>query len=218
MEIGKKLDLLIENIESQQMVAYRCTIIGIDHQYIYIDYPINKETQRSGFFPNETILLATYMDHDKNLYQFRTKIQKRVKLTVPGLAIHLPDKAETKQIQRREYVRIPTAVDIAVHPIDQSFSPFTTVTNDISGGGISIVIPPKIGLKERQKILISMVLHINSEIKYIHLQGEIIKIYHLNEEFRTASIKFISISDKTRQTIIRFVFDKQREARNKELI
>jgi len=218
MEIGKKLDLLIKDIESQQMIEHRCTIIGIDQDFLYIDYPINKDTQRTGFFPIGTNLSVTYMAKDKNLYQFQTKIQKRVTLTVPGLAIDKPDKTETKQIQRREYVRMLAAVDIAVHPIDKSFAPFTTVTNDISGGGISILIPSKIKLKDKQKIFISMVLHIKSKINYIHLEGEIIRIYRHNDEFQTASIKFISIDDKTRQTIIQFVFEKQREARNKELI
>src|SRR5699024_10897638 len=144
----------------------------IDHDYLLIDYPINKETQRTGFFPNGTVLLVSYVDQDKNLYQFRTKIQKRITLTIPGLAIDRPEKEEIKQIQRREYVRIMTSVDIAIHPIDQSFSPFTTVTNDISGGGISIVVPPKIKLQEKQTVIFTMVLHLKSEIKYIHLQGE----------------------------------------------
>ncbi len=218
VEIGKKLNILIKDQQNNQMAEYRCTIIGIDQDYLFIDYPINKDTQRTSFFPNGTILLATYMDKDKNLYQFQTKIQKRVTLTIPGLAIDKPEKEKLKQIQRREYVRIETAIDIAIHPIDQSFSPFTTVTNDVSGGGVSVVIPPKIKLGKGQEILLSMVLHKKSKVNYIHLQGEIIQIYHLKNDFQTASIKFISITDQTRQIIIQFVFEKQREARNKELI
>ncbi|HLQ97270.1 MAG TPA: flagellar brake domain-containing protein [Candidatus Dormibacteraeota bacterium] len=218
MEIGNKLNLFIKDFESEKMIEYRCTIIGIDHDCLLIDYPIHKETQRTGFFPNGTVLLATYIDQDKNLYQFRTKIQKRITLTIPGLAIDIPKKEEIKQIQRREYVRIMTAVDIAIHPIDDSFSPFTTVTNDISGGGMSIIIPHKIKLKEKQTVIFTMVLHLKSKIKYVHLQGEIIRIYQQNKEFRTASIRFISITDKIRQLIIQFVFEKQREARNKGVI
>lgn len=218
MEIGKKLNLLIKNSENNEMTEYRCTIIGKDHNFLYIDHPINMNTQRTSFFPNGTILLATYIDKDKNLYQFHTKIQKRVTLTIPGLAIDIPDKTKLQQIQRREYVRTMTAVDIAIHPTDQSFSPFTTVTNDISGGGISVVIPPKVQLKESQKVLLWMVLHMNSEIKYTQLQGEIIDIDHSENNFQTASIKYISITNQTRQTIIQFGFEKQRKARNKELI
>src|SRR5690625_2510971 len=186
------------------MIEYRCTIIGIDHDCLLIDYPIHKETQRTGFFPNGTVLLATYIDQDKNLYQFRTKIQKRITLTIPGLAIDIPKKEEIKQIQRREYVRIITAVDIAIHPIDDSFSPFTTVTNDISGGGMSIIIPRKIKLKEKHTVIFTMVLHLKSKIKYVHLQGEIIRIYQQNKEFRTSSTISTSSTDKIRQLIIQF--------------
>lgn len=218
MEIGNKLNLLIQNTEDHQMVEYRCTIIGIDHNYIFIDYPINKDTQRTGFFSTGTNLLVKYIDKDKNLYQFHTKIQKKVTLTIPGLAIELPEKEKLKQIQRREYVRIMTAVDIAIHPTDQSFSPFTTVTNDISGGGISAVIPPKMQLNKGQKLFLWMVLPTKTEIKYAHLQGDIIQIYDLKSGFKTASIEFISIADQTRQDIIQFGFEKQREARIKELI
>src|SRR5690625_3966097 len=158
MEVGKKLSLLIKNPENNEMTEYRCTIIGNDHNYLFIDHPININTQRTSFFPNGTALLATYIDKDKNLYQFHTKIQKKVSLTIPGLAIDIPDKTKLKQIQRREYVRTMTAVDIAIHPTDQSFSPFTTVTNDISGGGISVVIPSNILLSESQKVRLWMVL------------------------------------------------------------
>lgn len=218
MEIGKKLNLLIQDTENNQMMEYRSTIIGINQKYLFIDYPINKDTQRTSFFPNGTILLATYVDKDKNLYQFHTKVRKRTTLTIPGLAIDIPEKAKLKQIQRREYVRIMTSIDIAIHPTDQSFSPFTTVTNDISGGGISVVIPPKKQLKIGQEIFLWMVLHMKSEIRYIHLKGEIMHVYHLKNDFQTVSVKFISITDQTRQNIIQFGFEKQREARNKELI
>lgn len=218
MEIGQALELLIKDTESNQMAEYRCKIIGIDQNFIFIDYPIHKDTQRTTYFPNGTNLLATYMDKDKNLFQFLTKIKKRLTLTMPALAIDIPEKTKIKQIQRREYVRVMTAIDIAIHPTDQSFTPFTSVTNDISGGGVSIVIPPKVKLKKGQKTNLSLVLHMSSEIKYIDLQGEVIQIYHLKNNSQTASIKFDSITEQVRQTIIQFVFEKQREARNKELI
>lgn len=218
MEVGQKLSLLIKNTKNHQMEEYRCKIIGIDHQYVFIDYPINTNTQRTSVFPNGTILLATYIDKDKKLYQFHTKIQKRVILTIPGLAIELPKTETFKQIQRREYVRVNAAIDIAIHPTDRTFTPFTTITNDISGGGISAIIPERIMLEKGQILSLWLVVHMKSEINYIQLQGEVIHINDFNSGLRTASIKFTTISDKIRQMIIQFVFEKQREARKKELI
>lgn len=218
MEVGQKLSLLFKDMENNQIEEYRCKIIGIDHQYIFIDYPINNNTQRTKAFSNGTAFLATYIDKDENLYQFHTKIEKRVILTIPGLAIDLPEAEKLKQIQRREYVRIKTAIDIAIHSTDQSFIPFTSVTNDISGGGISAIIPGNVILEKGQILSIWLVVHIKSEIKYIQLQGEVIQISNFNSGLQTASIKFSTISDTMRQMIIQIVFEKQREARKKELI
>lgn len=218
MKVGTKLNLLIKDPESNQIIEYRCNVIGIDSNYIFIDYPINKDTQRTAPFPNGTFILATYIDTDKNLYQFQTNIQKRITLTIPGLAINIPKKEKIKQVQRREYVRIMTAVDIAIHPTDQTLTPFTTVTHDISGGGVSAVIPSKMKLKKGQILSLWMVLHIKSEIKYVHLQGSLIHMNNYKSGLQTASIKFISVTDQIRQSIIQFCFEKQREARKKELI
>lgn len=218
MEIGRELNLLIKDHNDHRMVMYRCTVIGMDNQFVYIDYPINKETQRTSIFPNGTILLVTYIDKANNLYQFSTTIRKRVTLTIPGLAIDVPKKEDLKQIQRREYVRLKTAIDIAVHPTDHTFKPFTTVTNDISAGGVSIVIPPLVELNKKQILSLWLALHMKSGIKYIHIQGRLIHMNHLKNGTKTASIKFIATSEQMRQSIIQFVFEKQRNIRKKELM
>ena len=39
------------------------------------------------------------------------------------------------KIQRSQFVRIETAVDVAIHPMNREFEPFTAMTEDISAGG-----------------------------------------------------------------------------------
>lgn len=218
MKIGTTLNLTVKDRDSNQVIKSRCKIIGENEKYLFIDYPINIDTQQTCFLFEGTTLEVTYLCANKNLFHFQTKVEKRVKQTIPALAILIPEDCAIKQIQRREYVRINTAIDIAIHSTDGTFTPYSTVTADISGGGMSAVIPFGKEIKKGEKLTIWVVLHTDLKTKYIHVHGEMIQMKTLKNGLQTASIKFRPITNQTRQDIIQFCFEKQREARKKELI
>lgn len=218
MKIGTTLHLKVRDPHTNHFINCRCKIIGEDETYLYVDYPVNMHTNRTCFLAEGTKLLGTYLSHDRSLFQFQTQIMKRVKKTVPALAISYPKSVDIKQIQRREFVRINAAIDIAVHPVDGSFNSFTTVTNDISAGGLSIIIPDGIQWIEGEELSLTIVLHTHSKTNYIHVNGEMIRMKLLQGGLQSASIKFVHISNHIRQDIIQYCFEKQREARKKELI
>ena len=215
MKIGRILTLE-HNQPSQDLEEYHCKIIDKNEHYLIIDYPIHKNTKKSAFFSVGTFFSARYVGDDNAVYEFRTKIVTRVKLNVPAIAITLPKKEEIKRIQRREFVRVSATVDIAVHSLNQSFEPFTTVTSDISGGGLSIVMPRRLHLELGEMLNIWLALGFKAgEFHYAHTKAQVVFINNLNN-IRTASVKFLSINQKEQQLIVRYSFEKQREARKKE--
>lgn len=137
---------------------------------------------------------------------------------MPALAIKLPNKSKFKRIQRREFVRIDTAVDAAIHSPGNDFLPFVSVTSDISGGGMSVIVPKDNTLQLGQTVdlWLSLPMHSKKQ-KYIYSQAEIVFIKEASSSVVTASLKFISISRQNQQHIVSFVFQKQRELRMKEL-
>lgn len=214
MEIGTILSL------SGKKEKYRTKVIDIDHckHYLIIDFPIKETDGKTAFLQKGTLLRATFIDKNENIYQFKTQVLKRIKQRVPALVLNYPKKENIKRIQRRKFVRVPTAIDVAISSSNCSFPPFTTVSTDLSGGGISLVIPKEQKIKENEVCDLSLVLNMNSnKYHYLNVSGIIVRVHTQENDINTASIKFIQLTNQYQQLIIRFCFEKQREARRKEL-
>lgn len=219
MEVGIVLNLEIKDSQTGNINQYYCKLIEKNNDYMIIDYPIHTKTKRTSFFSIGTIVLVSYIGDDHAVYQFHSKINARLKMNIPALAINKPEQKDMERIQRREYVRIETAVDIAAHSTDNLFPPLVTLTSDISGGGLSFISEKSINMKIESKVDVWLPLQLqNKEFHYIYSQAEIVYIKEMNSRVNLVSLKFTTISKQDRQNIIRFCFEKQRESRQKELL
>lgn len=216
MKIGTLLTLEIQHPDINEYQKYRCKVVEKNDYYLFIDYPIESRTNKTSFLPKGTHCRATYVGKDKSVYSFKTKIVANVIKNIPTLAIHFPAVEDITRIQRREYVRVETAVDIAIHgPND----PFVTVTSDISGGGMCIILPNEAIVNENDTLNIWAVLHTQSEVnRYVNASAVVISVKESKNSVALASLKFTSIENHARQSIIQYCFEKQREARKKELL
>lgn len=219
MEIGTPLQIVITG-NGEQDEQYRSKLIDKNKKYFIIDYPTKVATNRTAILPMNTWIKVSFVDKRKNVYQFTSKIAKRVKVSnVPGLAIIRPDQEHMKRIQRRNYVRIHTAVNVAIHSVYHSFSPLVTVTNDISGGGLSVILPEDAEFKSGMQAQLWLVLPRSSgKTNYIDAAAELVDVFEEKNKRRRASFKFTNIDEEDRQAIITFVFEKQREERRKEYL
>lgn len=216
MDIGTTL--ILKKPRKNDDVTYHCKIIDYDHRYVFIDYPVHQLTQRTAFFNTGTCLIASYIGEDDASYSFPTEVMAKVTMTVPALAIK-PPQGNIRRTQRRQFVRVNTAVDVAIHCPTQSFRPFVTVTVDLSGGGLSIILPKEKTLNEGQSVLMWAVLRMASgTYEYISLKAKVIRIHMTDGALKTASLKYTDITPKAEQVIIKYCFEKQREERQKGIM
>lgn len=214
MRIGTTLYLTVQDPKRNRPTKFRSKIIEKNVDYLFIDYPINMESEKTSLLPIGTKLTASYLGDGEHLYRFQTTIQKRVHLTIPALVLNRPNSEAIKIVQRREHVRVKAAVDVAVHCPANTFSPFTTVTVDISGGGLSLITPKEVNLQPKQEIIVWIVLPMKSgEIKYFDLEGEVVRSTSKEPEIPTTSVQFISPSHMVEEQIVKFCFEKQLEER-----
>lgn len=219
MQIGTMIYLETEDPRTNETKNYRSRVVEKNEHYLFIDYPFEIKTKKTTFFPKGTRFKATYIGKDQTPYAFHTEIVAKVKLNVQVLAIVLPEKGRIERIQRREYVRVDAAIDVAIHPIHDSLEPFSTVTNDVSGGGLSIIIPKKKKLSDDAELDIWLVLPmLTGEYHYIQTKAKVIRIQSRENSIQSASLKYQSLAKNDRQSLIRFCFEKQRESRKKELL
>lgn len=216
LNIGDVIILELKN--SEKLERYRCKLVERDENKLYIDYPINQETNKSAFLLDGTQLKGTFVVSDGSVYLFDGEIIGRVKKNIPMLILSYPGKEHLVKIQRRQYVRIETSVDAAIHPNDIEFKPFTVVTDDISAGGASFQTIRNDILKKGMVIQIFLVLTLqNGEYHYLKFKSKIIRTIPINEDRTKVSIQFIEVTSYERQLLLRFSFDRQVALKRKGL-
>jgi c-di-GMP-binding flagellar brake protein YcgR len=216
MKIGSSITLEVTEAKNK-VQTYRCKVIEETQHYLVVDYPINIHNNRTTYIPVGTSVSISFIDN-KAVYQFKSKIQSKINSKIPALVIPYPDKKEMQRIQRRNFVRVKTSVDIAIHSVKNEFQAFTNVTSDISGGGLSFTIQEDKLLEVGDQINLYIVLPMASgDFQYLTLNGEIVYIKKLKNILHRASVKFNNITTKEQQLIVRYCFEKEREIRKKEM-
>src|SRR5690625_3346710 len=211
MKIGDSLNI---KLPESELVA-RCKVVDLNEHYLFVDHPIDINTEKSVTIPLGKELIITFIKRN-TLYEFSSKPESYVQLRVPAISIPLPDKEQMKRIQRREFVRVKTNLDIAVHCPEKSFTPFTTMTRDISGGGASIILPANRSVQPKQQLNVYFVLRfLDKPFEYIKTKAEVVYRYDV-EKVRMFSVKFLLEDFQVQEKIINYCFEVEREKRKQE--
>jgi len=144
-------------------------------------------------------------------YAFRTEVIGRLNKGVPMLKLSYPGNDQLIKVQRREFVRVEAAIDVAV-----TKEGLTTqlIAVDISAGGVALSLPNPDVFSEDEIIELMIVLPFeNAETKYIRVKGEIVRIWEKSKRM-IASVQFVDIREDDRQRIVRYCFERQLKMRN----
>lgn len=209
INIGETIILEPKNSAADE--KYRCKLVENKGKQLFIDYPVNTKTGKTVFLIDGTQLKGSFIGTDNIVCLFETEVQGRSKQNIPMIILSAPEKESLVRIQRREYVRVETAVDIAVQPIRGEFEPFVTITSDISAGGAAIILPSKKAIKPDTVFNCWVVLPMQSgDYHYLIIKSKAIRIIQgIDGERDKLPIEFIGISDAERQLLIRFSFERQ---------
>lgn len=205
--------LTLENINGKKE-KLRCKLLDRISGKLFIDFPVSEETGKTIFLHNDTELLVSFVNEQEQVFRFKTKVIGKHRDNIAMVILKEPNNKEFHQVQRRQFVRIETSVDVAVHPIHNEFEPFRTVTEDISGGGAAIILPEKTTIPVGMDVLIWFVLHFeDGSIEYIRLQAQVVRISE-----RKASLKFLNVDEISLQHIIRFCFETQLQHKKRGIV
>lgn len=212
LKIGDVIQLVTSD---ENRETFKCKLVERQNEILFIDYPINVKTGRLAYFPAETELMASFVNKDQDAFCFPTKVIGRVKDAIPMMTITYPGDPNITKIQRREYVRVDTTLDAAVHPMDNEFIPLTTVTTDISAGGTAILLPKTANIHQGQVLNVWFSLPFqNKTVEYIKTCAKVIRLIPMeNGQNYKAPLQFVDIDETSRQAIIRFCFQKQIQIR-----
>jgi c-di-GMP-binding flagellar brake protein YcgR len=212
--------LLLEPKNSVKAERYKCRLVERKRDMLYIDYPINIDTHKTAFLLDGTQLKAVFI-HGQSAYCFDTEVTGRLKQSIPMMKLHFPGDEYMMKIQRRQFVRVETAVDVAIHPLNGEFEPFTARTADISAGGMLVQVRSNTNLELEQGLQVKTVIVLPMQsggINYLQLKSRIVRMDETEKtHFLKYSIQFEEVSPLERQQLLRFTFQRQLELKKKGL-
>ena len=214
MEIKIGTMLILEPTYTERVEKFRCKVVEQKDGVIYIDYPINTITKKTAFLIDGAQFRVTFNDESKQSFAFSTEILGRKKGNIPMIRLSCPPKDEFIKIQRREFVRVETPVDVALE-YDNRF--IQLVAEDISAGGVLLPLREAINFKEGDTVRLTIVLpYTNNEIRYVQTDALVVTIFERKNRI-LASLQFTDTDDMDKQYIVRFCFERQLQIRKKEL-
>lgn len=208
LTIGDVLLLETKDLNNEKL---KCKLVERKGNQLYIDYPINQKTGSTAYLMMGTELYVSFVRKDQNAYKFQSEVTGRIKENIPMISLTFPGDDQLIRIQRREYVRVETNIDIAIHSINDEFPPFTAITSDLSAGGTAITIPKDSPLNEGQELNLWFSLPLkDGHIEHFKIKSKVIRIFPAEHPgYLRLPLQFLNIDEKVQQTIIRFCFDQQ---------
>lgn len=200
---------MIKTRISGEKEEYSSRIIDIeqDGEIFIIETPLKK--MQLVMLMNGSKLNMIYML--ENLGVLSCDIEVVDKLKENGIPlIRVKRVSNIKKIQRRNFFRLETALDVTIRKIDDIIVE-KVKTIDISGGGMRII--------SNQKFEINDIVKINFNInnKEYEFDSKVVKTNE-DKDRKEVSLQFIEILEKDRNEIIKYIFDKQREGIKKGTI
>lgn len=198
--------LILEPTKSKTREKFRCKVVEEEEQKLFIDYPVNIETNKTVYLLDGSQFRATFEGDEKKRYVFHTKVLGRKKENIPLIMMAKPQQEEIIRLERREFVRVKTPVDVAVEfagELDQF------VTEDISAGGLAFIFPKEPPFSEGEIVKLTIVLpYNNGEILYVQSEAMVVQISEYDGQIR-ASLQFTNIEEVDKQNIVRFCFERE---------
>lgn len=214
MDLKIGTQLILEPNYTDRSEKFRCRVVEKIDNIIYIDYPINTETNKTAFLIDGAQFRVFYNTETKESYCFNTEVLGRKGGNIHTIMLACPPIDEFIKIQRREYVRVETPVDIAIEFEGHNYQ---FVAEDISAGGTAIHIKTPVGFKDGDEVQVLAVLPFsNGDIHYVETAATVVRIFE-RDEVQVASIRFTDTDEVDQQHIVRFCFERQVLIRKKEL-
>lgn len=195
---------------------YKSNIEDMGDNFISISIPI-KDGQYIPLRRGESVEAIYY--YDKDIYKFYTIVIDRIKDKIPIIRLIYPK--EVFKIQRRQFVRVPIVCSIVYSKLvhknstinyDESPKKFKAVITDLSGGGM------RIKLKEEVKAGDILLCHIPIGDSEAAVKGRVLRVEKdLGNKLNICGVSFIDLEEKTREGIIKFIFQIMRKQMKKGL-
>ncbi len=223
LNTGTKLEIefinyFIENKELKKLFVSEFELAEGEN-IIYVAAPIYEGKYLTA--PSGTDMYI-YLNISNQFYKTKASLIDR--LVKDGLPVYkISIEGEFEKIQRRQFFRFDCVLDVKCREVDMvndkavpKGNIIKGLTRDISGGGTCLALGQ--GIEKGKIIECELQLSENKVIKFI---GTIVRSSKTDSESKNKydlGVEFYYIDNRSRETIISFIFEEQRKLRKKGLI
>ncbi|MDQ0188480.1 PilZ domain-containing protein [Alicyclobacillus cycloheptanicus] len=192
-------------------------MLDLTPEFIRIDVPslpkAEEESEAAETPPTVapgTALWVEFHARDGALCKFRSELLLQEPLNGrPTWRIPVPEQKDIIREQRREFVRVPADL-----PVQVSMAPnadaHEVYTQDLSGGGLSLRVPPTLHLSAGTDLVLTFQLPPNQFT--VTTPARVVRVGARNDHgYAIVSCRFVNMDEKLRQRVIQYTFYRQRQ-------
>lgn len=212
-KVNQVLHLQVNSIDEEEArQEYKSRISDIKDEYIQMEVPMNERTGRlKRLFVGDELSVFFLTEGGVKNY-FTTTVLGFREDVIRTVIIRKPDPDSITKIQRRSFLRVPAELEIAGKVTEQL--KFLGVTDDVGGGGISLLCDGSLPVKVADSISCWLLINgKNGKADHVPFKGEVVRVNPLESGRQQIMMRYSEISDKDRQKVIRYCFERQLEIR-----
>lgn len=200
--------------EEQSKQEYKARVADVKDNYYAIEIPINEETGQLKRLYAGDFIYAYFISEGGVKNYFNTSVLGFREDTIKLVIIKKPDPELITKIQRRNYLRVPAELEVAIQ-LDGNIR-MLGVTEDLSGGGLSFVCDNTHPLHAKDVLSCWLLMQFKNEsIQHVKFNCEVIRVKALETEKQLVMASIADIHNVDRQKIIKYCFERQLELRKK---
>ncbi|MCZ8520562.1 MULTISPECIES: flagellar brake protein [Paenibacillus] len=214
-KVNQILHIQIESIDEEEArQEYKSRIADVTDTQIVMEVPINEKTGRLKKLYQGDSVSAFFLSEGGVKNYFSSVVTGFRDDVIRLVMIRRPEAEAITQVQRRSFLRVPAELEIALRLPDGERH--VAVTDDLSGGGLSLLCPLSVRVSEGQSVECWLLIHMKSgAIEYVPFTGEIVRAKPHESGKQQIMLQFADISDKDRQKVIRYCFERQLDIRKR---
>lgn len=212
-KVNQTLYMQINSIDpDEDQQEYKSRIADVNANYISIEVPIHTETGKlKRVYAGDQI--SAYYNSDGGMKNyFNTVVLGFKEENIPLVLVKAPEPDQITKVQRRNFLRVPGELEIAVKLAGQL--QFTALTEDVGGGGISFLCDSRISLAKGDIASCWLLIPFkNGTVDHASFKGEVVRTKPLETGKQAIMLQFTDIPDAERQKVIRYCFERQLDLR-----
>lgn len=207
--IGQFLFVVVETKDGEEL--YKSKVADVSRDTIAMEVPLHEKTGKPMRLFTGDALQMYFVTEGGVKNFFHTVVTGFSEDTIPLVWIEKPSPHRIQKVQRRNFLRVPAELELAVNVDGMRF---VALTEDLSGGGLAFLCEQSVSLNPDQIISCWLLLQFrNGQIEHVPFQATVVRTKKMETGKQLVMVQFKDMPEADQQKIVRYCFERQLDFR-----